>query len=94
VTDAGGVLHARLTAAGTTLQWAAGQGITPALITGTVSGSAHADGITTITVQVPNCTALGDTVAPYRWQLQRTVSGKRVRELRGVLTLEQDMLGG
>lgn len=96
VKDPGGLLYARLTAGGVTLQWAAGQNKTAALITGTVTAVAFDSGtsVTTVTVEVPNCAALGDTMAPYTWQLQRTLGGRRKRELTGTLKLRQDMIGG
>lgn len=95
VKDPGGLLYARLTAGGVTLQWAAGQNKTAALITGTVTAVAFDGGtsVTTVTVEVPNCAALGDTMAPYTWQLQRTLGGRRKRELTGTLKLRQDMIG-
>jgi hypothetical protein len=95
VKDAGGLLFDRLTAAGTTLQWSAGQDTTGGMITGTVGTPTHDDEteITTIIVQVPNCSATGNILAPYKWQLQRTVGGKRARELKGTLNLIPDMIG-
>jgi hypothetical protein len=96
VRDPGGLLYAKLTAAGFTLQWSAGQDLTAGLITGTVSAVVHDAETeqTTITVQVPDCDANGNTLAPYTWQLQRTAtSGKRARLLEGTLRLRQDMIG-
>lgn len=95
VSDPGGLLHARLTATGTTLQWKAGQNTEAALLAGSVASVAYDNDSqeTTITVEVPNCAAAGNTLAPYTWQLQRTIGGRRIRELRGTLTLEQDMIG-
>lgn len=95
VKDAGGLLYARLIADGTTLQWSAGQDALPALITGTVGTPTHDEEttITTIPVQVPNCSAAGNILAPYKWQLQRTIGGRRVRELKGSLNLNPDLIG-
>lgn len=96
VTDPGGVKYARWTESGATLQWGAGQNTGGAtLITGTVAGVSHnsTTEITTVTVEVPNCAANGNALAPYTWQLQRTKSGKRSRELQGTLNLRPDMIG-
>jgi len=91
VNDVGQVLYDLLTADGVTLQWSAGQNLTGGLITGTVAGVTHTSGVTTITVEVPNCAATGNVLAPYVWQLQRTVGGRRARELQGTLRLRPDM---
>lgn len=95
VKDPGGLLHAKLTAAGVSLQWSAGQGTTGGMITGTVTTPTHDEEttITTIIVQVPNCAATGNILAPYKWQLQRTISGRRARMLQGSLNLNPDMIG-
>lgn len=91
VHDVGGTLHARLVAVGVTLQWSAGQNLTGGMIAGTVAGVTHAAGVTTIVIHVPDCAATGNVLAPYVWQLQRTVGLRRARELQGTLRLRPDM---
>lgn len=95
VKDPGGLLYAKLTAAGVSLQWGAGQATTGGMITGTVGTPTHDEEteITTVIVQVPNCAATGNVLAPYKWQLQRTISSKRSRMLQGSLNLNPDMIG-
>jgi len=94
--DPAQTLFSQLTAAGVTLQWAAGQGTTPNLITGTVTTPTHSNGVTTIIVQVPNTPsppAPANIFAPFAWQLQRTIGGRRQRMLKGSLKLDPDMIG-
>ena len=91
VHDVGGTLYALLTGVGVTLQWSAGQNLTGGLIAGTVAGVTHAADVTTVTVEIPNCAATGNVLAPYVWQLQRTVGGRRASELQGTLRLRADM---
>jgi hypothetical protein len=95
VADPGQTLFTKLTAGGASLQWSAGQGVTPNMITGTVTTPTHSNGITTIIVQVPNTPspASGNIFAPFKWQLQRTISGRRQRMLKGTLKLDPDMIG-
>lgn len=93
VKDPDGLLHAKLTASGATLSWSAGQDNVGGLITGTVTAPTHDEdtALTTIVVQVPNCTASGNITAPYQWQLKRTLGGKIKTELRGTLRINPDM---
>jgi hypothetical protein len=94
--DPGQTLFNKLTAAGVSLQWSAGQGVTPNLITGTVTTPTHSNGITTVIVQVPNTpspAAPANIFAPFHWQLQRTIGGRRQRMLKGSLKLDPDMIG-
>lgn len=93
VKDPDGLLHAKLTASGATLSWSAGQDNVGGLITGTVTSPTHDEdtGLTTIVVQVPNCTAAGNITSPFQWQLKRTNGGKIKTELRGTLRINPDM---
>lgn len=92
ITDPGGLLHARLTAAGTTLQFGAARGNASQQISGTISGVTHASGITTVALEITH-SQVAATALPaddYVYQIQRkTSAGAQVIEVSGDLTLER-----
>lgn len=91
ITDPGGALHARLTAAGTTLSFGAGRNGQAGMILGTVTSVNYSAGITTIGLEITHSqiSSTAPSADDYTYQIQRTVGGNSVVEVSDALSLER-----
>lgn len=92
VSDPGGTLYGKFTADGVTVQWGAGQELIGGKILGTVTDINYASNITTVTVEIEACKPTGNIRLPYKYQIQRTLSGKKATLVEGTLTVRADMI--